>query len=97
MRISAIVGHLPEIDWERNQGRFLGCRAEKGLVAQFVDTHVVVPGDDEALQRAKPPVLLTQATIIVSRFPWDSSLRVADAMSRCFGVGISVLDRSEGY
>jgi hypothetical protein len=95
MRISAILGHRLETGWERDQGRFFACRAEKGLVAQFVDTHVVVPGDDEELQRVKLLVLFSQATILVSRFPWDSWLRFADVVSRCFGINILVLDRSE--
>jgi hypothetical protein len=97
MRISAIVGHRLETDWETDQGPFFGCRAEKGLVVLFVDTHVVVPGDDEELQRVKLLVLFSQATITVSRSLWDNWLRCADAVGRCFGVAISVLDRSEEY
>ena len=61
-----------------------------------MDKHVLIETeDDELLQRAKPPVLLKQATILVSRPPCGDCLQFIETVNKAFGLVISALDRSE--
>ncbi|OAL53033.1 hypothetical protein IQ07DRAFT_677812 [Pyrenochaeta sp. DS3sAY3a] len=99
MRISSIVRyHLENVEPydQGTGGRFLASHAEKQLVACFISKHVLIDNEDEdLLQRAKPPVLLKKATIIVSRPPCDDCLQFIETVNITLGLEILVLDRSE--
>ena len=69
---------------------------KSNLFHTSLDKHVLIETeDDELLQRAKPPVLLKQATILVSRPPCGDCLQFIETVNKAFGLVISVLDRSE--
>jgi hypothetical protein len=93
------VGHQLPIEERRDQGeegRYFASHAEKQLVAYFISKHVLIKTeDDEPLQSAKPPVLLKQATILVSRPQCGSCLQSIETVNGALGLMISVLDRSE--
>jgi hypothetical protein len=99
MRISMTVSHQLRIEERRDQGiegQFFASHAEKQLIAYFISKHVLIePEGEELLQRAKPPVLLKQATILVSRPPCGDCLRFIEAVNATLSLMISVLDRSE--
>jgi hypothetical protein len=99
MRISMAVGHQLRIEKRRDQGiegHFHASHAEKQLVAYFISKHVLIESDgEELLQQARPPVLLKQATILVSRPPCSDCLQFIEAVNKALSLMISVLDRSE--
>ena len=84
-RISWIVGHELSIDQQRDkgvEGQFFASHAEKQLVAYFVSKHVLTECEEqELLQRAKPPTLLEQATILVSRPPCNDCSEFIEALN----------------
>jgi len=97
MRISSIVGHRLQQEKQRDQGkegRYFATHAEKQLVAYFIDKHVLIASEDDELLRAKPPVLLKQATILVSRPPCSDCLQFIETVNKALGLVISVLDCS---
>lgn len=97
LRISSIVGHrLPEekgLD-QAKEGQYFATHAEKQLIAYFIDKHVLIETEDDKLLRAKPPVLMKQATILVSRPPCGDCLQFIETVNTALGLMISVLDRS---
>ena len=99
-RISRIVGHELPIDQHRDQGvkgHFFASHAEKQLIAYFISKHVLIECEEqELLQRAKPPILLKQATITVSCPPCDDCSEFIKAVNTIFRLMILVLDRSKG-
>jgi len=99
MKISSTVRHQLPIHKQRDQGeegRYFASHAEKQLVAYFISKHVLIKiEDDELLQSARPPVLLKQATILVSRPPCDDCLQFIETVNMALSLMISVLDRSE--
>ncbi|KAL8918576.1 MAG: hypothetical protein Q9172_005366 [Xanthocarpia lactea] len=99
-RISRIIGHQLPIDQHRDQGvegHFFASHAEKQLIAYFISKHVLLEyGEQELLQQAKPPVLLKQATILVSRPPCHDCSKFIGAVNKNLRLVISVLDRSKG-
>lgn len=99
MRISQIVGHELPIDQQRDQGskgRFFASHAEKQLIAYFINKHVLVECEEqELLQRAKRPILLKQATILVSRPPCGDCSGFIEAVNTNLHLRISVLDCSK--
>jgi hypothetical protein len=82
MRISSTVGHQLQMEERRDQGKegqYFASHAEKQLIAYFISKHVLIETEDEdLLQRAKPPVLLKQAIILVSR----SRVAIAYSLSK---------------
>ena len=99
MRISTTVGHQLQIEKHRDQGiegQFFASHAEKQPIAYFISKHVLIESEgEELLQRAKPPVLLEEATILVSRPPCDDCFKFIGAVNTTLSLMISVLDRSE--
>lgn len=99
-KISRIVGHQLEDGGDRDQGtagQYFACHAEKQLVAYFISKHVLLGSEKpELLQLAKPPVLLSEAVILVSRPPCNDCLDSINAVNINLQLMISVLDRSEG-
>ena len=99
MRISSNVGHQLQREGRKDQGKegqHFASHAEKQLIACFISKHVLIETEDEdLLQGAKPPVLLKQATILVSRPPCGDCLRFIETVNTTLGLKISVLDRSE--
>jgi hypothetical protein len=99
MRISSTVGHQLQMEERRDQGKegqYFASHAEKQLIAYFISKHVLIETEDEdLLQRAKPPVLLKQAIILVSRPPCGDCLQFIETVNTTLGLMISVLDRSE--
>lgn len=98
-RIAWIVGHELPIDQRRDQGvqgHFFASHAEKQLVPYFISKHVLTECEEqELLQRAKPPTLLKQATILVSRPPCDDCSKYIEAVNTNLSLMISILDRSK--
>lgn len=99
MNISTNVGHRLQRHSRYDQGKegqYSASHAEKQLVACFISKHVLIETEDEdLLQWAKPPVLLTQATIPVSRPPCSDCLQFIETVNTTLGLNLSVLDRSE--
>lgn len=99
IRISTAVGHQLQIEKHRDQGiegHYFASHAEKQLIAYFISKHVLIGYEgEELLQRAKPPVLLKQVTILVSRPPCGDCLQFVGAVNTTLSLMISVLDRSE--
>lgn len=99
-RIYRIIGHELPIDQHRDQGEEghrSASHAEKQLIAYFIIKHVLVECEEqELLQRAKPPILLEQATILRSRSPCDDCLKFIKAVNTNLRLMISVLNRSTG-
>lgn len=84
-RISRTVGHQLQIHQRRDQGvegQYFASHAEKQLVAYFISKHVLIGCQEQELShRAKPSVLLKQATILVSRRPCDDCLKFIRAIN----------------
>lgn len=99
MRISLILGHQLQTDERRDQGNRGQCfasHAEKQLMAYFISKHVLIENEDEdRLFQVKPPVLLKQATILVSRPLCGDCVQFIQTVNTNLGLMISVLDRSE--
>jgi hypothetical protein len=99
LRISSTVDHRLQKEEQRDQGKegqYFATHAEKQLIAYFINKHVLIKAeDDELLQQAKPPVLLKQATILVSRPPCGDCLQFTETVNRVFDLMISVLDCSQ--
>jgi hypothetical protein len=99
MKISSTVGHQLQKEGRRDQGKegqYFASHAEKQLIAYFISKHVLIETeDDELLQSARPPVLLKQATILVSRPPCGDCFQFIETVNTALGLMISVLDRSE--
>ena len=97
-RISRIVGHQLRSDQHRDQGvegHFSASHAEKQLIAYFISKHVLIEDQEqEILQRAESPILLKQATILVSRPPCEDCSEFIGAVNKNLRLVISVLDRS---
>lgn len=99
IRISSNVGHQLQREGRKDQGKegqHFASHAEKQLIACFISKHVLIETEnDDLLQGAEPPVLLKQATILVSRLPCGDCLRFIETVNTTLGLNISVLDRSE--
>lgn len=80
----------------RKRRTFFASHAEKQLIVYFISKHVLIESEgEELLQRAQPPILLKQATILVSRPPCDGCLQFIGAINTTLCLMILVLDRSE--
>ena len=78
------------------EGQYFASHAEKQLVAFLINKHVLIEtGDDELLQRAKPPVLFRKATILVSRPPCGDCLQFIENVNTALDLMVSVLDYSK--
>jgi hypothetical protein len=99
MKISSIVGHRLAVDEQNDQGikgRYYASHAEKQLIAYFISKHFLIKSeDDELLRKAKPPVVLEKATILVSRPLCGDCLQFVQAVLTAFGLCLPVLDCSE--
>lgn len=70
IELAAYLGYELPTDTVKDQGckgRFAAGHAEKQLISYFVNSHVVLGDNGDALVEAVPPVMLKQGRIIVSR------------------------------
>ena len=104
IRVAKFIGYAlaphESLDHDR-PGQFYACHAEKQLIAYFISRHVFLkPELDEGgplhrLATAKPPIMLKQATILVSSPPCDDCIRFEKTMNRHLGLSILLLNGSE--
>jgi hypothetical protein len=99
MWIASIVGHRLQGagHWDQGrEGRFHATHAEKQLIAYFIHNHVLIDTEDEELlRRAKPPVVLKWAVILVSESLCGDCTNFIKIVNKALGLDILVLDRSE--